>query len=265
MPHLLRPVVDGGALYDDGQVPARTDGDLMADDLIAQEIRVVVRKPQTVVFLVLVPFLQLDDHVDLLGVLDGLEAEEVLDVDDADAPKLDEVLGHLRSGADEGIVGHLADLHHVVRYQTVAPLYKLQSGLGLTYAGVAHDQDALAVNIHQNAVDADAGSQLHLEPADHLTGKVRGGLLRDQAGDPPLGTDGQHIIRRLVGPGEDQAGDVVGQELFKAHPGQLIVHAVDVFLLHIADDLDTAVVKVIKKACQLKGRTVHIVELDGPG
>ena len=75
--HLLLTVIDCCSLYDDGQVPARTDRQGMADYLIAQEFCVLLGQAQAVVFLILIPVFQLNDHVDGLRLLDALHTEPV--------------------------------------------------------------------------------------------------------------------------------------------------------------------------------------------
>ena len=134
----------------------------MADHLIAQELRILVFHAQAVVFLALIPLLQTDHHVDGLGILDALHAEQGLHVNDPDAAELNEIFGDIGSGAHQGLVAHLPDLHHVVAHQPVAPFDELQGRLALSDAAFPRNENALTEHVHQNAVDADAGSQLGL-------------------------------------------------------------------------------------------------------
>ena len=54
--------------------------------------------------------------------------------------------------AHQPVVGHPADVHHVVRRQLMAPLDQLQRGLALAHAAFAGQENAYAVNVHQHAV-----------------------------------------------------------------------------------------------------------------
>ena len=59
-------------------ITSRTDGDGVADHLVAQKFRVLVFQAQSVVLLILAPVLQLDDHVNGLGILNALHTEQGL-------------------------------------------------------------------------------------------------------------------------------------------------------------------------------------------
>ena len=78
---------------------------------------------------------------------DGAHAEELCNVNDANAAQLDIVPQHLGRIADQLPGRDLADFDRVVRNQTVPALDQLfDGGLALSDAAVAVDQNALAGN-----------------------------------------------------------------------------------------------------------------------
>ena len=76
--------------------------------------------------------------------------------------------GNIRRGANQCLVADLLDLHYIIRHQTVSAVHQLQRHLALADTALAGDQHTLAIDIHKDAVDADAGRQLHLQPAGDL-------------------------------------------------------------------------------------------------
>ena len=120
--HLLLTIVNGCGLYDDGQVSARTDRDVMADHLIAEKLRVAVLQAQPVVLFVLVPVLQLNDHVDILGIFYALNTVQGLHINDTDTSQLDEVLGDIRRTSYQSRVTDFADLYNIIGYKTMSAL-----------------------------------------------------------------------------------------------------------------------------------------------
>ena len=85
-----------------------------------------------------------------------------------------------RCGAHDLAVGHLAQLHSIVCYQTVAALDQLDGKLTFADAAVAQDQDALAIHLHQHAVPGDAGSQFQIEYTDQAAHQRTGRLVGAQ-------------------------------------------------------------------------------------
>ena len=70
--------------------------------------------------------------------------------------------------AEDLAVGDPAQLNSIVGNQTVAALDQLNGGLTLADAGIAEDQDVLAVDLHQYTVAGDAGCQLSVQRRDEL-------------------------------------------------------------------------------------------------
>ena len=185
----------------------------MADYLVSKELRVLLLKTHAVVFSVFIPLFHLDDKINGLSVLNALDTEQGLHVDDADAAKLDKMPGDVRRASHQGIVADTADLHHVIADETVASLDQLQSSLALANAALAHDQNTLAVNIHQYAMDGNTGSQLHIQTADDLCHERCGGLMCRKNRNVPLNGHPEHILIRRGLRGVDQTGHIIGKKL----------------------------------------------------
>ena len=66
------------------EVTSGPDGDIVAYDLIAQVFGTVFLQSQTVIFLILIPVLQTDDQIHLLGIPDGGCTEKSLYIHNTD-------------------------------------------------------------------------------------------------------------------------------------------------------------------------------------
>ena len=154
------------------------------------------------------------------------------------------------------------DLHRVVGHQAVAPLDQLHGGLALAHAGVAHEQHALAVHIHQHPVAGDAGRETGLEPVGEVGDEQGGVLLAAQDGPLVLDRHGHELREGLQAAGEDEGRDGLGQEGVKALLPLLRALVVQIRPLHLADDLDAVGGKVVKKAQDLQGGAVDVVGAD---
>ena len=104
----------------------------------------------------------------------------MLDVDHADASKLHIISYELGCAADERMAADAPDLHRVVGNQAVAALDELQGRLALADAAVAHEQDALAVDLHQHAVHGHARGEVFLQRVDQVRLEGRGVLVGDE-------------------------------------------------------------------------------------
>ena len=68
----------------------------------------------------------------------------------------------------------------------------------------SHDQDTLAEYVDQNAMDADHGSQLHIEPAYDLRHQCRCRFIRYQSRNTVIVAKFQHIFVWILIPAEHQ-------------------------------------------------------------
>jgi hypothetical protein len=171
--------------------PGRTGSCTDVEDAVEPVV-----EPEPVVLLALGPLAQLDDELDLLGVAHGGDAEQVLDVDDAEATDLHVVADD--AGAPPDDVGALPpDLDHVVGDQPVAAHHEVERGLALADAALAEQQHADAEHVEQHAVHVGRRRHPVRHPAGHRGDEVRRGQRRHQHGHAArLGGDRQLLGRR---------------------------------------------------------------------
>ena len=98
----------------------------MADHAIAKILRVFLLQAETVIFLVLIPLLQLNNNVNVLRIANTGNTEQSLYIDDSDSPELDKVLGDIRCRAHQGFLGNLADFHNIIADKAVSSFDQLQ-------------------------------------------------------------------------------------------------------------------------------------------
>ena len=153
----------------------------------------------------------------------------------------------------------MADLHRVVRHQAVAPLDQLHGGLALTDAGLAHQEHAFAVHVHQHAMAGDPGGKAGLQPIGEVGDEEGGILLTAQDGPLMLHRHLHQLREGGQATGEDQSGDGEFEERIKTFLTLLWTLVVQVGPLHLADDLDPVGGKVVEKAENLQGRAVDVI------
>ena len=83
-------------LDDDGQVPPGLHRDGGGRDFDAQDLDVFALHPHPVIDLVLVPLLQLDNHIQLFRLLDGAHTKYSARIDDAYTAQFQKVADVLR-------------------------------------------------------------------------------------------------------------------------------------------------------------------------
>ena len=256
--HLLLAVVHRGQLHDDGEVAPGADRDRHLRQGHAEDGGRLAGQAEAVVGLALLPALHLHDEVDLRLGLDGAHAVEVADVDDADAAHLHVIADHLRRGAHQGVAVDAPDLHGVVGDQPVAALDELQRGLALADAAVAHQEQALAVDLDQHAVQGHARGQRFLQRVDHVRLEFRGVHLGDEHAAVILARhldalgEGGHAVA------DDERADVVLHETLEGAQPLLGGEGVEIGALDAAHDLDASGVEIVVEPGQLHGGTVDV-------
>ena len=230
----------------------------MADHLVAQKLRILLLQAQTVIFFILIPVLQLDDQVDGLGLFYALHTEQCLHIDDTDAPQLDEMSRDLRGRADELCLVDPADLHHIIGNQTVAPLDEFQRRLALTDTALTHDKDALAVYVHQHAVNGNTRRQLDAQPVDDLCHHGRGLLIGVKYRTAKLHGQLQEFRIRACQAAEDRTRNFIRKILPVDLDLTLQRHVLQIGILHISHHLHSFLIKMLKISCQLQCRSVNI-------
>ena len=257
--HALLAVIHGGDLKDHGKVPSGGDRDCDGRDLHVENLGVLRLHAEAVIGFAVAPRDHVDDEVDVGAFLDRAHAEQLRDVDDADAAQLDIMLEYRRRGADQLMRRDLFDLNGVVGDQAVAALDELDGRLALADAAVAVDEDALAVDLDQHAVAGHAGGQGALEVGDQARDDIGRRVLRAEHGHVVFFRHLQAFRHRLEAAGEDQRRALVGQEMVKNDDPLLRRELLQVGRLHRAADVDAHRLIVVKKTGQMQARAADIV------
>jgi hypothetical protein len=94
------------------------------------------------------------DDVDALSLADGRDAEEVLDVEDTEAPHLEVVAQQLRGLTEDHAGRTEVALHDVVRHEAVTAHDEIERTLALPHAARPHEQEPDAEHVDEHAVEA---------------------------------------------------------------------------------------------------------------
>ena len=176
--------------------------------------------------------LKSDDDVKLLLPADGGDAVELPDVDDAD--DVHEVLDRLDGCGHDAASAFAPEAGRVVGDESVAALDEGEGGFAFADAGLAHEQDALPVDLDHRAVDDAVGAGKFLDDerggVDELVREHRGRQERrlrlvgerlqlgdlvevepaaDDDGRELLGEDGAELRGALLGRHAAEVGPLV--------------------------------------------------------
>ena len=112
----------------------------MTYDLVAKVLNILLRKSQTVVFLVAVPLLKLDHQIHRLSIFNAFYTKQRFYINNADTPKLYKMPCDIRCGTNQSDVADLTKLHHIITDKTVASFDQLQSSLTFPDSALSRDQ-----------------------------------------------------------------------------------------------------------------------------
>ena len=147
----------------------------------------------------------------------------------------------------------------------MAPFDQLQSRLALADAAVAHQQHALAVDLHQHAVGGDAGGQMGAQGGDQVGLKLRGVAGGEKHVAVILLRHFQAFGEGLGPVADHQGADVILHELLKGLAPVLRGKRIQICTFHPPYYLYAVGVKVIIEAGELHGRAVHVGGFDQGG
>ena len=122
-----------------------------------------------------IPAFELDHQLDALRRARRRDAEQVLDVDHADAAQFHVVARQLGTRADEDRFGPPADFDRVVRHEPVSANDQVERAFALADAALADDQDAEPEDVHQHRVHHRALGQRVFEDGRQLGDRGRRG------------------------------------------------------------------------------------------
>ena len=143
----------------------------MAHNPVSENLGVCLLQSETVILLILVPLLKLDNHVYALCLLDTLNSEKALDIYNTDSAKLYKMPCDIRCCSDKCLITYLLNLNNIIRYKTMSSLDELQRCLTLTDTALTHNKNTLAEYINQYTMNRDCRCKLYLKPTYNLRHK----------------------------------------------------------------------------------------------
>ena len=135
---------------------------------------------------------------------------------------------------------------------------QFDGGFALADAGITGDHNAFAVNVQQNAVPGDAGSQLLAEIFHGMAGEVRSPLGCPQQRPSVVPGALQALCGTFHIPGQDQRRNGIGKQVIKNLGPPVLAHFHDIGQLRLAHDLDPAGVEIVEQAQNLQIRPVDV-------
>ena len=168
----------------------------------------------------------------------------------------------LRRSTDESLVGYALDLDRVVRDQAMTALDQLDRGLRLADARVTEQQNALAVDLNENAVERDARRKLHAQGRNEGIDGRGGEIVRAQDGHAVLLRRRDALREQLDVARDEQHRDARFKQPVEAGAPLLRLHLFHIARFDLAHHLNAVGVKIIKKAGKLKTGTVYVVLCD---
>ena len=252
----LEQVVAGRDLDQDRHAAPGSHRQHQHGNLDIQHREAPVLKPQPLVFHGCVPLHQLNHQLDLLLLAHRRHTEEVLDVDDPQAPDLHVVLDDGRPMPHCG-VGLALHVHDVVCHQPVAAQHQIQRTLALADAALAEDQDAHAQDVEQHPVQAGAGRERILQEALDVHDEHRRELLGAQERHCVGVGDLDQEIGNLQVLGHAQGRDVRAEKRLAGLPLLLGRQRRQEAHLGVAEHLQALQMQVIQEARQRQARLLH--------
>src|SRR6202171_4055976 len=250
VPLEFQQVVARGHLDDGGQVAPRPHRDDEERHLHVEHGVLLLLDAEPVVLDLVVPLHQLHHHLHLLPLAHGADAEEVLDVDDADSPDLHVVLDDLRAAPVDAAALLALQIDDVVGHQSVAARDEVERQLALADAALAQDEHAHADDVDEHAVHRGRGGERLLEELLDVVDEGGGEVRAAQERHARVGRLALHpVVDRQV-LGHHQASDGELEEVAHALHRLVVLEGGEVADLRIAEHLKTVLVDVLGEAAQ---------------
>jgi len=199
---------------------------------------------------------EIDDEIEAFFRSNGGEAEEVGDVDDADAADFDVATGK-GGGAGGEFAVCPADAHHIVGDECGAAFEHADGGFTLTSTAFSHDQDADAAHVDHAAVKGGGWGKLAFQLEGGEVEELHRHQLGGKDGDGVFSGDREHVLGKLDTSGHDDGRNVAlahAEEAFLAHRW---CELLQVGHLGVSEDLDAFFREVGEEACEGEAGSVR--------
>src|SRR5207248_975502 len=152
------------------------------------------------------------NDLDALLLAHGANAEERVDVDQANAADLHIVPRDLVSAPDEHVVTAPGDVDDVIRDETVPPLHQIEHAFALADPGAAAKQQSDAEDVGEGAVDRGARGERVVEKWLEPPVELRGLEARADDGNALVPGQLHQLLRHLLPLGDDHTRQVVREK-----------------------------------------------------
>src|SRR5260370_39441656 len=151
----------------DGDVLPRVEGDGDQRHWNLQQRRLLAIEAGAVVLARSVPVLQLYHNFDAYLLAHRPDAEQRLDVDQANAADLHVVARQLMAPTDQHVIPLSGDVHYVVGDEAMATLHQVEYALALADPGAALEQQSDPEHVRQGGVDRCGGREHIVQEGFH--------------------------------------------------------------------------------------------------
>src|SRR5471030_235127 len=250
MAALAQQLVARRDLDEDRDVAPRRHGHAEQRHLQPQNLEELVVEAEALVFARRRPAFELDDELDALRGSRRRNAEQILDVDHAEAAQLHVVARQLGARADEDRLLPAPDFDRVVRHQPVAADDQIERALALADAALAGNQHAEPQDVHQYRVNHRPFGERVLENRRKFgDGRRRGDRGLEERQPRALRLDEQ-LRGRRESAGDEDAREVEREREAQRRDASRRFEAFEVPDLALAEDQHAPGLEILVKARQ---------------
>ena len=243
-------LVAGGHFHQNRQVTSRRHRHANQRHLEPDQFIPGLVQSQPIVLERRIPPIELHHQLDPLRGAGGRDAEQVTDVDQAQAAHFHVVTGQFGTRANDNRLGAPTDFHRVVGDQPVAADDQIQRALALADAAVTNDQDTQAEDVEQDAVDDLARREAILENGGELADGGGGRHRRAQNGDLGALALLQYFGGQFRAAGNQQARQCLAETFGQGLPARVGGHAFKEAHFAEAEQQDASGLQVLMKTRQ---------------
>ena len=220
------------------EVLARIERHRHERQLDVEQLGALLIESGAVVFARVVPVLELHHDFDALLLAHGANAEQRVDVDQADAADFHVMPGNLMPAANQHVVAAARDVDHVVRHQAMPALDQVEHTFALPDPGASSEQEAHAKDVGERAVHGRARGESVVEKRLQPPVEFRRLEARANDGDALLSRQYQQFFRSLLAFRDDDAGELIRQNRFDRFAARLRIERSQVRDLGLAEDVN---------------------------
>ena len=224
-------LVARGDFDQDRDVAARRHRHPDHRDPHAEHVVARIVESEPIVLAARLPAFELDDQLDPLRRARRGDAEQILDVDQAEPADLHVMPGQLRAAAEHERLGAAPQLHRVVGHQAVAADDQVERALALADAALPDHSTPSPEDVHQHAVERDARRQQIVEDPAEPRHRVAACRSRVRSS----GTLVRSAISDSAGGGVEALSDEDRRDVVRIEPAQGRVAGRGVERLEVAD------------------------------